>query len=164
MFRPREGLWHNMETWYHEIPTPSTYSTFHQQEMGVPQGSIPSVTLFNIKINSITKVIKDNIICSLYVGDFLICYRGKHMHSIKRQLKLSLKKIFTWSIKNGFKFSKTKTVAVHFCQLRTPHLDPKLRMDGDIIQVVEETKFLGLTFDHNLSFLPHIQSAWKPWT
>ena len=135
----------------------STYSTFHQQEMGVPQGSILSVTLFNIKINSITKVIKDNITCNLYVGDFLICYGGKHMHSIKRQLKLSLKKIFTWSIENGFKFSKTKTVAV--CQLRTPHLDPELRLDGDIIQVVEETKFLGLTFDHNLSFLPCIQSA-----
>ena len=28
----------------------STYSAFHQQEMGVPQGSILSVTLFNIKI------------------------------------------------------------------------------------------------------------------
>ena len=136
----------------------STYSAFHQQEMGVPQGSILSVTLFNIKINSITKVIKDNITCSLYVDDFLICYRGKHMHSIERQLQLSLNKIFTWSIENGFKFSKTKTVAVHFCQLRTPHLDPELRLDGDIIQVVEETKFLGLTFDHKLSFLPHILS------
>ena len=136
----------------------STYSAFHRQEMGVPQGSILSVTLFNIKINSITKVIKDNITCSLYVDDFLICYRGKHMHSIERQLQLSLNKIFTWSIENGFKFSKTKTVAVHFCQLRTPHLDPELRLDSDIIQVVEETKFLGLTFDHKLSFLPHILS------
>ena len=80
------------------------------------------------------------------------------MHSIERQLQLSLNKIFTWSVENGFKFSKTKTVAVHFCQLRTPHLDPELRLDGDIIQVVEETKFLGLTFDHKISFLPHILS------
>ena len=136
----------------------STYSTFHQQEMGVPQGSILSVTLFNIKIDSITKVIKDNITCSLYVDDILMCYRGKHMHSIERQLQVSLNKIFKWSIENGFKFSKTKTVAVHFCQLRTPHLDPESRLDGDIIQVVEKTKFLGLTFDHKLSFLPHILS------
>ena len=45
--------------------------------------------------------------------------------------------------------------------MRTPHLDPELRLDGDIIQVVEETKFLGLTFDHKLSFLPHILSL-KP--
>ena len=80
------------------------------------------------------------------------------MHSIERQLQLSLNKIFTWSFAKGFKFSKTKTVAVHFCQLRTPYLDPKLRQDSDIIQVVEETKFLRLTFDQKLSFLPHIQS------
>jgi hypothetical protein len=47
--------------------------------MRVPQGSILSVTLFSIKINSLTKVLNDNIeVSSLYVDVFLICYRGKH--------------------------------------------------------------------------------------
>jgi hypothetical protein len=31
----------------------STYSEIQEQEMGVPQGSILSVTLFSIKINSL---------------------------------------------------------------------------------------------------------------
>ena len=55
----------------------STLSDPFEQEMGVPQGSILSVTLFSIKINSLAQVLKDNIDGSLYVDDFLICYRGK---------------------------------------------------------------------------------------
>ena len=45
--------------------------------MGVPQGSILSVTLFGLKINSIVKAISPVVECSLYVDDF---YRAMHMH------------------------------------------------------------------------------------
>ena len=40
-------------------------STLYDQEMGVPQGSILSVTLFALKINSIVKAICPNVECSL---------------------------------------------------------------------------------------------------
>ena len=65
--------------------------------MGVPQGSILSVTLFSIKINSLVKVIKDNMEGSLYVDDFLICYRGQNMNNIDRQIQLCLKRIEKWA-------------------------------------------------------------------
>ena len=48
--------------------------------MGVPQGSILSVTLFRIKINNIVKSINPGVDCSLYVDDFVICYRSKNMN------------------------------------------------------------------------------------
>jgi hypothetical protein len=76
--------------------------------MGVPQGSILSVTLFSIKINSLAKVLNDNIEGSLYVDDFLICYWGKHMNTIERQLQLCLNKIEKWAMENGFKFIQLK--------------------------------------------------------
>ena len=94
------------------------------QEMGVPQGSILSVTLFIIKINSIAKVLKDNIEGSLYVDDFLICYSAKNMNTIERQLQLCLNRIEKWASVNGFKFSESKTVAMHFCKNRKLHPDP----------------------------------------
>jgi hypothetical protein len=34
----------------------STYSEIQEKEMGVPKGSLLSVTLFSIKINSLAKV------------------------------------------------------------------------------------------------------------
>ena len=62
----------------------STFSVWnHLQEMGVPQGSVLSVTLFSVKINSITQCLKPGVYCSLYVDDFQICYRSSNMGIIE---------------------------------------------------------------------------------
>jgi hypothetical protein len=66
--------------------------------MGVPQESIFSVTLFSIKINSLAKVLNDNIEGSLYIDDFLICYWGKNMINIERQLQIYLNKMEKWAM------------------------------------------------------------------
>ena len=95
--------------------------------------------------------------CSMYVDDFLVCVRGKNMRTIERQLQLCLNDLSTWSTRDGFKFSETKSVAMHFCRLRRLHHEPELRLNGQPIRVVTETKFLGLTFDNKLSFHPHIK-------
>ena len=140
-----------------QVKIGSTLSSVYKQEQGVPQGSILSVTLFNIKINSIVKTLNPGVDCSLYVDDFLICYRSKHMNTIERQLQQCLNKLQTWSNKNGFKFSSTKTNCVHFCQKRSVHNDPELFLNNIRIPVVKETRFLGIIFDNKLSFIPHIK-------
>ena len=48
-----------------------TISDYFEQEMGVPQGSILSVTVFSIKINSLAEVLRDGMQDSLNVDD---CY------------------------------------------------------------------------------------------
>ena len=48
------------------------------------------------------------------------------MENIEFRLQRCLNKVETWATKNGFKFSKTKTQCVHFCQLRGLHPDPVL--------------------------------------
>ena len=80
----------------------SSYSDLFEQEMGIPQGSILSVTLFGLKINSIVKAISPGVECSLYVDDFLICYRSKHVHIIERHLQQCLNKLADWADTNGF--------------------------------------------------------------
>ena len=63
-----------------------------------------------------------------------------------------------WATNNSFKFSNTKTVCMHFCQLRKAYDDPVLTLDGISIPVVEETKFLGVIFyKTKLTFIPHIK-------
>ena len=106
----------------------STYSEIQEQEMGVPQGSILSVTLFSIKINNLAKVLSENIEGFLYVDDFLICYRGKNMNNIERQLQICLNKIEKWAMENGFKFSSSITLGMHFCNKRGLHPDPELKL------------------------------------
>ena len=135
----------------------STYSEIQEQEMGVPQGSILSVTLFSIKINSLAKDLNDNIEGSLYVDDFLICYRGTNMNNIERQLQICLNKIEKWAMENEFKFSSSKTLGMHFCNKRGLHPDPELKLYNSPINTISETKYLGLLFDSKLTFLPHIK-------
>ena len=127
------------------------------QEQGVPQGGVLSTTLFSIKINDIVKCLGNLTDRSLYVDDFCICYRSKSMATTERQLQQNLNKIESWATSNGFKFSKSKTQCVHFCQLRKQHDDPVLHLYGSPIPVVEESKFLGILFDRKLSFIPHIK-------
>ena len=92
------------------------------------------------------------------VDDFLICYRSKHIHIIERHLQCCLNKLQDWADTNGIKFSTAKTVWMHFCRLRKLHPDPQLTLNGNLIPVVEEVKFLGMIFDRKLSFLPHLRS------
>ena len=91
--------------------------------------------------------------CSLFVDDFGIFIRSKNIETIEFKLQQCLNNIEDWATENGFKFSKTKTQCVHFCQIRQLHLDPHLT-----IPVVSEAKFLGLLFDNKLSFIPHIKA------
>ena len=141
-----------------QVKVGSTLSDPYTQEEGVPQGSILSPLLFEIKINSITKKLKADINSSLYVDDFLICYKSKgKIESIDRQLQQQLKQLEQWANLNGFKFSPTKTVAVHFCRKTSCVKQHELKLYGKRLPVKNETRFLGVIFDRKLSFLPHIK-------
>jgi hypothetical protein len=52
----------------------STLSEYHNQEMGVPRGSILSVIPFILKINSIAAVIPPCVDTSLFVDDLSITF------------------------------------------------------------------------------------------
>ena len=78
------------------------------------------------------------------------------MGTIKRHLQQNWNKIENWwATYKGFKFSKSKSQCVHFCQLCKQHDDPVLHLYGSPIPVVE--KSTGIIFDRKLSFIPHIK-------
>ena len=70
-----------------QVRVGSTLSEKFDQAQGVPQGSILSTTLFNIKINSIMDCLDPKTDGSLYVDDFCMCYRSKRMRTIERHLQ-----------------------------------------------------------------------------
>ena len=82
--------------------------------MGVPQESTSSVILLSLKINSLATFLKNEALRSLYVDDFVHCYKSKNMNSVERQMQLCHQKIQNWADENDFTFSKTKTACVHF--------------------------------------------------
>ena len=127
-------------------------STLYDQEQDVSQGAILSTTLFTVKLNDIINCLDYKTDGSLYVDDFRICFRSKSMRTIERHLQQCLNRIEDWATRNSFKFSKSKTQGVHYCQQRKIHNDPALYIYGSQIPVVAESKFLGVIFDRKLFF------------
>jgi ribonuclease HI len=136
----------------------STISDSFTQETGVPQGSILSPVLFNIKINNIVKSVIGNANTSLFVDDFAIYIEGKHLPYLERSMQLCINRVQKWVSQNGFKFSDTKTICVHFHKQRNLHAEPSISLNNIPIKVKREATFLGITFDQKLSFAPHIKS------
>ena len=125
--------------------------------MGVPQGSILSPLLFNLKINKIVNSVKPDIDKALFVDDFSISAKGKTLAGVERQLQLCINKIQKWVDENGFKFSTSKTECIHFHRKRNQVLQPSINLSDQPIKVSKQVKFLGVIFDSKLSFLPHIK-------
>ena len=69
-----------------------------------------------------------------------------------------MQKIEKWCIENGFKFSQSNTVCIHFHKKRGILDAPDLHLNGQKIKVVTETRFLGVIFDQKLSFIPHLKA------
>lgn len=134
-----------------------TLSRPFTQENGVPQGSVLSVTLFIVKMNSVANTIPPSVSYSLYVDDIQISYCSSNLVSCERQIQLTINKLTKWANTNGFRFSPGKTACVLFSRIRGAFPEPSLGMNGHDLVVRPQHKFLGVTFDRKLSFLPHIQ-------
>ena len=94
----------------------STLSELHEQEMGVPQGSILSPALFSIKIDNIVKAVLKGTDCSFFVDDFALCVSGKTLNRVERAMQLCVNSVHKWVSENGFNFSTSNTVCIHFHQ------------------------------------------------
>ena len=130
-----------------------------RQHNGVPQGSVLSVTLFTIKINSIVHQINigNKWLASLYVDDFQISVRNSDINRAGAELQQCLNRVYVWAKRNGFRFSVTKTEVIHFTTLPGIHMNkPKLMLGDNELPYVETKKLLGLVWDTKLSWKPHI--------
>lgn len=79
------------------------------------------------------------------------------MPLIEKKLQLVVNKIFWLDETQGFRFSVSKTVVMHFCRLHGVHPDPDLQLNNRRISSVEETRFRGLTFEGRLTWEPHLR-------
>ena len=76
------------------------------------------------------------------------------MATIERQLLQNLNKIESWATSNGFKFSKSKTQCVHFCQLRKQHDDPVLHYMDHLFQLLRNLNSLAFYLIENSVLYP----------
>lgn len=120
-------------------------------ESGVPQGSVLSVTLFILVINSIFKEIKSPAKCMLYADDLVIYLSIKRLEKIQKHMQYTINKLSIWCNQTGFHFSPDKTSAMIFSKKNKTITLPSINISNPTIQFVNKQKFLGMIFDHRLN-------------
>lgn len=131
-------------------------STPIELENGIPQGSVLSTTLFLVAVNCLADAVEEPARVSLYVDDLAVYLAGDNLSEVGTALQQAIDKVANEASKKGFKFSKEKTVCLHFCRLRHDHDPPILYLDGTQIQYKESIRFLGLIFDCKLNWAEHL--------
>ena len=128
-----------------------------EQENGVLQGGVGSVINFSLLMNQVAKMIPKDIKFTMYADDLAIYIKAKRLTTAERRLQLAINNIVRWSNDVGLKISKNKTKCMLFTKRRVVET-PELKIGNEIIPNVREQKFLGLTWDRKMTWIPHIRN------
>ena len=92
--------WTVLEERRFRVSISNVLSHERKQESGVPQGSILSVTLFAVKVNSLAAVIPNYINTSLFVDDLQISCSGNTVSKAETNIQPMLDDIYRWATRN----------------------------------------------------------------
>ena len=92
---------------------------------------------------------------NLFCDDGLLWASARTLAEASTKIQISLNKIQDWSHKTGFKFSVTKTCYCIFSRIKAP--DIQLSLYNQPIRREDRPKYLGITFDYNLSWKTRIE-------
>jgi len=121
--------------------------------LGVPQGSVLGPLLFLLYVNDISNVLGDKSV-RLFADDTNIFITGSNIDALMIKAQNSLVKLHSWFRKNNLLLNISKTCFTLFSKkIKNP--DIFLKLEDTVIPQVDETKYLGVILDKNLSFNSH---------
>ena len=122
---------------------------------GVPQGSVLGPLLFIIYINDLVRV-SDVLKFILYADDTTLLLSDKNIDNLYEMANRELDKVCKWTCANKLLINKTKTKLM-IISLRRHPTNNLLKLSNEIIEKVEDFKFLGVWFDCHFNFKKHIE-------
>ena len=142
-----------------KIQVGGSHSRSFRIRRGVPQGSVLGPVLFILFVDDITKDLPRDAHASLYADDLAIWSSSPDPLKASSVVQSSLAVLETWSNLWRLPLNPKKCESSFFST--DPHqatFQPRLNLLGFPLLFNPTPKFLGVTFDRNLSFGAHVQS------
>lgn len=147
------------KTYYNGCTSPSIANY-----IAVPQGSILVPLLFILYINDIATSLKQCKI-QLFADDALLYITSNSINEAVTLMNTDLATLKCWLIKNVLKLnsSKTKAMIIGKNSFHKRFTDEKLKIkiENEVIDVVENFKYLGVIIDNKLILNMHVSEVIK---
>lgn len=132
-------------------------------EKGCPQGSILGPLAWNwcmaVLLNEMEKLERNNIYTIAYADDLMVIINGQSRKDIETKSYAAIELILTWCRNHKLKIAVDKTKAMLAKGSMSKGRYPIVKIDSRNIQFVESYKYLGVTLDTRLNFVPHMKAT-----
>lgn len=137
----------------------NSFSSEIDVPIGLPQGATLGVILFNVYIDSITKVVQNSSIV-LFADDTAVVVKNKDLNTAIMNRDLNI--IAEWLKKNKLMLNTQKTSFMILSKYYVNGMNfPNVTINGDLIERVKEVKYLGIKIDDKLTFKEQTASTTK---
>ena len=144
--------------WLIEVNVNNFFSNQINPKARVPQGSVLSPLLFLIYVNDLSTPHHKQNSPSQLADDTTQRAFSLNIHIAAKLLQHDLLKLAMWCAKWRIKFNPYKTKVIIFSRsilARKTELD--LKLYGETLKIYPQLKFLGITFDSQLTFKKHFE-------
>lgn len=148
-----------------QVAVGTATSDTKEQENGIPQGAVISVTLFLIAMDSVFEQIRKkknkNVKILVYADDIIIIVIGERKKKLRAKLQKCVNKITEWANSIGFSIAPLKSKMIHLCKVPRHKPLPNITINNEIVPMVNSAKLLGVIIDSKLTFKQHITDLRK---
>ena len=150
---------------YIRVRIGNTYSNLRKLEMGVPQGSVLSPTLFNIYMADLPTIFAKETEITQFADDICLWQKvtlkrsskKSSVNYIRKRYQQELDKIQGYLTQNGMSLAINKTKIMLFNSGPDPEPLPPFPIQNTNINYSNKIKFLGVTFTSRLKWFPHFE-------
>lgn len=127
-------------------------------KLGVPQGSILGPFLFLVYINDLPSLVENQCDIVLFADDTSLIFKVNRQEEDQSHINETLKEVLKWFTANNLLLNASKTKCIKFSLPNVRQVNTIISVNGERLNLVDETVFLGLTLDRNLQWSPHISN------